>query len=454
MKRYRRTMLIKRVLEMDKELEDIIIKGWIRTRRDSKAFSFLEVNDGSTLSNLQVIVENHTPGYEDIKNMTTGASIEIRGNLVRSPGKGQKWELRALEVILLGEADPLIYPLQKKRHSDEFLRKIAHLRPRTNKYSALNRIRSRCAYLIHTFFQERDFFYVHTPLLTSLDCEGAGELFRVVPAGKKRDFFDRDCYLTVSGQLTAEALCMGLGRVYTFGPTFRAEDSNTPRHAAEFWMVEPEMAFFDLEDNMDLAEDLLRWICTRIREECWQDISLFARFLDKGVFKRLDTVEKDFVRIEYRDVIDILEKAHKKVPFEYPPQWGEDIHTEYERFLTERYFKGPVIVYNYPSKIKPFYMKENPDGITVAAMDILLPQVGEVIGGSQREEDLNKLLFTMKKMGISTEEYNWYIDLRRFGTVVHSGFGLGFERLLMFITGISNIRDVIPFPRTPGRLAF
>ncbi len=454
MEKKSRSMLIRRILEEDREFEDIIIRGWVRTRRDSKGFSFLEINDGSSLLNLQIIIEKHTPGYEDIKKMTTGSSVEARGNLVRSPAKGQKWELHATKVTLLGKADPYTYPLQKKRHSDEFLRKIAHLRPRTNKYSAVGRIRSKCAYLIHTFFQKKDFFYVHPPILTSSDCEGAGELFKVIPARGKKQFFDRDCYLTVSGQLTAEALCMGLGRVYTFGPTFRAEDSNTPRHAAEFWMVEPEMAFFDLEEDMDLAEELLRWICNKIRQEAEEDLSLFAKFLDKELFKRLENTQKEFVRITYREAIEILDKAHKKNPFEYPPKWGEDIHTEYERFLTEKYFGQPVIVYNYPKEIKPFYMKENPDGATVAAMDVLLPRVGEVIGGSQREEDMDKLLLRMKEMGLSKEEYAWYIDLRRFGTVVHSGFGLGFERLLMFITGISNIRDVIPFPRTPGRLAF
>ncbi len=448
------TMLIRHILSQQRPLPRVRVRGWIRTRRDAKGFSFLEINDGSTLSNLQVVVSSQTPGYREIKNMTTGACVEVVGEIVTSIGKGQKWEMQAREISLLGKADPGHYPLQKKRHSDEFLRTIAHLRVRTNKYSAMFRIRSRCAYLIHKFFQERDFFYIHTPILTSSDCEGAGELFEVTATRGTRNFFDRKCYLTVSGQLTAEAMCMGMGRVYTFGPTFRAEDSNTPRHAAEFWMVEPEMAFFDLEDDMDLAEELLRWICISIIEEAEEDLNLFARFLDRELFSRLKTLEGAFPRISYGDALEILKEAHKKQGFEYEPRWGEDIHTEYERFLTENYFKGPVIIYNYPQEIKPFYMKQNPDGLTVAAMDIILPRVGEVIGGSQREEDMERLLKRMEEMGLSTDEYQWYLDLRRFGSAIHSGFGLGFERLLMFLTGINNIRDVIPFPRTPGRLRY
>lgn len=449
-------MLIKEILNLDKEKKDVIVQGWVRTRRDSKGFSFIELNDGSCLKNLQIVIDHSTISTNDLKKITTGSSIKVKGDIVESPGKGQKWELRGREVYILGEADPNKYPLQKKRHSDEFLRQIAHLRVRTNKYGAINRIRSTASYLIHKFLQERDFFYIHTPIITSSDCEGAGDLFQVIKKGeKKHTFFKKDAYLTVSGQLTAEALCLGLGRVYTFGPTFRAEDSNTPRHAAEFWMVEPEMAFFDLKDDMDLAEELIKYVVKATWKQRADDIELFSKFLDKTLISRIEKlINEPFVRIQYTEAINILEKAKKKVEFQFEPKWGEDLQTEHERYLTEKYFNGPVVVYNYPKDIKPFYMRLNDDEKTVAAMDILLPKVGEVVGGSQREERLNVLIKNMERVEMKIQDYEWYLDLRRYGTVKHSGFGLGFDRLIMFLTGVSNIRDVIPFPRTPGTLNF
>jgi len=449
-------MLVKEILNLDKEKKDVIVQGWVRTRRDSKGLSFIELNDGSCLKNLQIVIDHSIISTADLKKITTGCSIKVKGDIVESPGKGQKWELMGREVFILGEADPNKYPLQKKRHSDEFLRQIAHLRVRTNKYGAINRIRSTVSYLIHEFLQERDFFYIHTPIITSSDCEGAGDLFQVIKKGeKKHSFFKKDAYLTVSGQLTAEALCLGLGRVYTFGPTFRAEDSNTPRHAAEFWMVEPEVAFFDLNDDIDLAEELIKYVVKATLKQRAEDIKLFSKFLDKGLFSRLEKlINEPFVRIEYTEAINILEKAEKKVKFQFKPKWGEDLQTEHERYLTEKYFNGPVVVYNYPKEIKPFYMRLNDDGKTVAAMDILLPKVGEVVGGSQREERFDVLVKNMERLEMKIQDYEWYLDLRRYGTVKHSGFGLGFDRLIMFLTGVSNIRDVIPFPRTPGTLNF
>ena len=449
-------MLIKEIIDLDKEKKDVVVQGWVRTRRDSKGFSFIELNDGSCLKNLQVVIDHSTISTTDLKKITTGSSLKVKGDIVESPGKGQKWELMGREVFILGEADPNKYPLQKKRHSDEFLRQIAHLRVRTNKYGAINRIRSTVSYIIHNFLQERDFFYIHTPIITSSDCEGAGDLFQVIKKGEKKDsFFKKDAYLTVSGQLTAEAICLGLGRVYTFGPTFRAEDSNTPRHAAEFWMVEPEMAFFDLNDDMDLAEELIKYVVKTTLKQRAEDIELFSKFLDKGLFSRLEKlINEPFVRIEYTEAINILEKAEKKMGFQFKPKWGEDLQTEHERYLTEKYFNGPVVVYNYPKEIKPFYMRLNDDGKTVAAMDILLPKIGEVVGGSQREERFDVLVKNMERLEMKIQDYEWYLDLRRYGTVKHSGFGLGFDRLIMFLTGVSNIRDVIPFPRTPGTLNF
>jgi asparaginyl-tRNA synthetase len=452
-------------LQAEGPRDDIVVKGWVRTKRDSKGFSFLEINDGSCLKNLQAVIDHHIFGAQLLESIHTGAAVSLQGSLTESPGQGQRWELRAETIDLLGPADPDTYPLQKKRHSDEFLRTIPQIRARTNKYGALYRMRSELAWAIHSFFHHRSFLYVHSPIITGLDCEGAGELFRVtaldldrVPPSEERDaqdFFGQKAYLTVSGQLTAEVLACALGNVYTFGPTFRAENSNTPRHAAEFWMVEPEMAFADLEEDMDLAEDLITSCIGHIRGECAQDLELFTRFVDKGLSDTLDLVTAGpFVRLPYAEAVSILQKAHRKKRFEFEPAYGQDLQTEHERFLVEKHFQRPVIVYDYPQAIKPFYMRMNEDRETVAAMDVLLPRVGEIVGGSQREERLDELEARMHSMGLDTQEYSWYLDLRRFGTVPHSGFGLGFERLLMFITGVHNIRDVLPFPRTPRHLQF
>jgi asparaginyl-tRNA synthetase len=452
-------------LQAEYPRDEILVKGWVRTKRDAKGFSFLEINDGSCLQNLQAVVDHDLSGAELLEDIHTGAAVELRGAFVESPGKGQRYELKTTAIELLGLADPKTYPLQKKRHSDEFLRTIPQMRARTNKYGALYRIRSELAWAIHSFFHQRSFVYVHSPIITGLDCEGAGELFRVtsldldnlsVQGGyEPYDFFGQKAYLTVSGQLTAEVMACSLGQVYTFGPTFRAENSNTPRHAAEFWMVEPEMAFADLEENMDVAEDLITSCIAHIQKNCAQDLELFARFVDKDLKATLDLVTTGaFVRLPYAQAVDIVQKAHEKKQFAFEPVYGQDLQTEHERYLVETEYQRPVIVYNYPESIKPFYMRINADRETVAAMDVLLPRVGEVIGGSQREERLDKLTARMRAMGLDEEEYSWYLDLRRFGTVPHSGFGLGFERLLMFITGVRNIRDVLPFPRTPRHLQF
>ncbi len=456
---------IKNILESEEEIHDLIVKGWIRTKRDSKGFSFLEINDGSCLSNLQVIADADIQNYEVLENLGTGSAVAITGDVVESPGKGQKWELRAREVELLGGADPATYPLQKKRHSDEFLRSIAHLRPRTNKYGAMTRIRSETCYAVHKFFRDRGFFYVQTPIITGSDCEGAGELFQVtaldlndlpLKEGKtdlERDFFGCKAALTVSGQLSAESLACALGDVYTFGPTFRAEDSNTPRHAAEFWMIEPEMAFADLQENMDVAEEFTKEIVSWVRENRAEDFNLFARFVDKKLAPRLDTVlDNEFARLPYTEAIQVLQNAPKK--FDYPVDYGSDLQTEHERYLSEEYLKRPVFIYDYPREIKPFYMRVNADRKTVGGMDLLVPGIGELIGGSQREERLDVLGERMKELGLNKDDYWWYLDLRRFGSVPHSGFGLGFERFLMLLTGVSNIRDVISFPRTPRNLEF
>jgi asparaginyl-tRNA synthetase len=443
----------------------IRICGWVRTRRDAKGFSFLEINDGSCLANIQCIVDEALPDFAVIKDVNTGAAVDMRGELVESPGKGQKWEVRAAALTLLGGADAEAYPLQKKRHSDEFLRTIAHLRARTNKFGAAFRIRSEAAYAIHEFFRERGFFHVHTPILTGSDCEGAGEMFRVTtlpasgtgvpPSGNRfeADFFGKECNLTVSGQLEAEALAMGLGKVYTFGPTFRAENSNPARHAAEFWMIEPEFAFADLNDDMELAEAMTRTVVTRVLERCAADIELFDRFVDNGLIERLRTIAgQSFARVSYREAIELLKTCGKT--FDYPVSFGLDLQTEHERYLAEEHFGKPVIVYDYPKSIKAFYMRLNDDNETVAAMDVLVPRIGELIGGSQREERLDVLEARIREMGQNPDDYWWYLDLRRFGSVPHAGFGLGFERLLMLLTGIANIRDVVPFPRTPGNLEF
>jgi len=443
----------------------MLIKGWVRTRRDSKGFSFLDINDGSCLRNIQVFVEEDSHAYKTLKEVTTGSAVEVTGSLIESPGKGQKWEIKAGDLTLVGPAEPETYPLQKKRHSDEFLRSIAHLRPRTNKYGALFRIRSESSFAAHKFFRDRGFYYLHSPIITGSDCEGAGEMFRVttLPVSKvnpentgnvfEDDFFGREAGLTVSGQLEAELFACALGNVYTFGPTFRAENSNTPRHAAEFWMIEPEMAFADLNDNMDLGENLVKSMAIHVMENCKEDLELFTRFVDKNLIHILETViENTYSRISYTDAIDILRASGKT--FEFPVDWGVDIQTEHERYLCEDYFKKPVIVYDYPKEIKSFYMRLNDDNKTVAAMDLLVPKIGELIGGSQREERYNVLERRMMENNMNFKDYWWYMDIRKFGTVPHAGFGLGFERFLMMATGVSNIRDVIPFPRTPRHVEF
>jgi asparaginyl-tRNA synthetase len=460
----RRTRVID-ALNSEAAMEHILVKGWVRTRRDAKGFSFLELNDGSCLKNLQVLVDESGAAHGSLTGVSTGAAVEVEGALVESPGKGQRWEVQATHVRLLGAADPETYPMQKKRHSDEFLRSIAHLRPRTNKYGALFRIRSESAFAVHTFFRDRGFYYLHTPIITGSDCEGAGAMFGVTtlsPDARERahnadvyadDFFGKEAYLTVSGQLEAELFACALGNVYTFGPTFRAEDSNTPRHAAEFWMIEPEMAFADLDDNMDLAEALVKSLVSHVMEHCAEDLELFARFIDQELMRNLEVIANaSYVRLPYTDAIEILQRSGKA--FEFPLDYGSDLQTEHERHLTEEHFKKPVIVYNYPKEIKSFYMRLNDDGKTVAAMDLLVPRVGELIGGSQREERLEVLEQRMHQLGMDREHYWWYLDLRRFGTAPHAGFGLGFERFLMTVTGVTNIRDVIPFPRTPKHLEF
>lgn len=450
--------LIADALAAENAQAEITLCGWIRTRRDAKDFSFVEINDGSCLANMQCIVDQGTAAHAALGDAATGAALAVSGELVPSPGKGQQWEVRAKTVTVFGLADPESFPLQKKRHSDEFLRGIAHLRARTNKYGAAFRIRSEAGRAVHEFFHGRHFAWVHTPVLTGSDCEGAGEMFRVttLAPGERNlaaDFFSRQCNLTVSGQLEAEALAMGLGRVYTFGPTFRAENSNTPRHAAEFWMIEPEMAFADLKDLMELGESLTRHVIEHVLSRCEADVKLFDNFVDKGLLERLQgMLRQPFARVPYAEAIHILEDSGRE--FAFPVAFGVDLQTEHERYLAEEHFQRPVIVYDYPKEIKAFYMRANDDGETVAAMDMLVPRIGELIGGSQREERLEKLVERIREMGQNPEDYWWYLDLRRFGSAPHAGFGLGFERLLMLLTGISNIRDVIPFPRTPGNLDF
>ena len=446
---------------------NVCVQGWVRTRRDSKGgFSFIEINDGSCFDNIQIIADAALPNYEEvIKQLTAGCSVSIEGEVKESGGKGQVTEVQATSVELVGTADPESYPLQKKRHSMEKLREWAHLRPRTNTFGAVARVRNCISRSIHNFFQEDGFLYVNTPVITASDCEGAGEMFRVTTLDMANvptkggsvdyamDFFDRPSYLTVSGQLNAEIYACALGRVYTFGPTFRAENSNTSRHLAEFWMVEPEMAFYDLNDNMDLAESFLKRIFRDALDQCPDDIEFFNKRIDDTVLATLTgIVDQDFVRLPYTDAIAVLEKSGKK--FEFPVSWGSDLQSEHERFLTEEHFKSPVILFDYPRSIKPFYMRVNDDEKTVRAMDVLVPKVGEIIGGSQREERLDVLEARMKEQDLDVEDYWWYLDLRKFGTVPHSGFGLGLERVVQFVTGMANIRDVIPFPRTPGNAEF
>ena len=450
-------MKIKDALNSQKSIKELKVQGWVRTRRDSKGFSFISINDGSCLANIQAVADEGIPGFEDIHDATTGASIIVTGELVESPGKGQSWEIKASKIEITGLADDS-YPLQKKGHTPEFLRQIAHLRPRSNLFGCVFRTRSRLAYAIHNFFQDKDFVYVHTPIITASDCEGAGEMFKVTTLDSneknpENDFFGKPTFLTVSGQLEVETFACALSNVYTFGPTFRAENSNTSRHASEFWMIEPEMAYCDLFGDMDLAEEMIQYLVKDIMSNCSEDLELFSKFVDKGLINRLNSVsENKFQRLSYTEAIKILEDSKKT--FEHPIEWGVNLQTEHERFLTEEHVKGPVTVYNYPKSIKPFYMRANDDGKTSAAMDLLVPGIGEIIGGSQREERLEVLLNNMEEHNISKEDYYWYSDLRKYGTVPHSGFGLGFERMLMFVTGVANIRDVIPFPRTPGNADF
>ncbi|PIE73997.1 MAG: asparagine--tRNA ligase [Deltaproteobacteria bacterium] len=437
--------------------EVVQVQGWIRTRRDTGTFSFLEVNDGSSLANLQLIADQALANYEtEIKHLTTGCSVIATGEVKASPAKGQAIELHCSEIIVVGTADPETYPLQKKRHSFEFLRDISHLRPRTNALGAVFRVRAGLSHAVHQFFHDRGFSQVHTPIITTSDCEGAGEMFQVMTTqeaeGKvkpEESFFGSKAGLTVSGQLQAEVYALALGNVYTFGPTFRAENSNTSRHLAEFWMIEPEMAFCDLSCAMGLAVDLLKNVLSTVVKEHAEDMALFDKFVEKGLLAKLATIiEKDFVHITYTEAVERLERSKKT--FEFPVQWGSDLQSEHERYLTEELFRCPLIVTDYPAAIKPFYMRANDDGKTVAAMDILVPGIGEIVGGSQREERYAVLEQQMRNAGIDPEEYSWYLDLRRYGTVPHSGFGLGFERLVQFVTGMANIREVIPFPRTPG----
>jgi asparaginyl-tRNA synthetase len=458
---------VKRARSSDAIGQHVQLQGWIRTRRDSKAgFSFLEVNDGSCLANLQIIAEANLPNYEtDIKRLSAGCSVAIEGEIFPSEGRGQATELRATQVTVVGWADSESYPLQKKRHSFEKLREWAHLRPRTNTFGAIARVRNCVSHAIHAFFQREEFLYVHTPIITASDCEGAGALFRVttldlnqVPRRDDQidfsvDFFHRPAYLTVSGQLEGEIFATALGKIYTFGPTFRAENSNTSRHLAEFWMVEPEMAFYELEDNMDLAERFLKTVIQELLEHCPEDMAFFHEHIDGSVREVLDqVVASTFHRVSYTEAIELLRNSGES--FEYPVEWGIDLQSEHERYLTERKFQGPVILHDYPREIKPFYMRVNDDERTVRAMDVLVPKVGEIIGGSQREERLEVLEQRMAEQNLRAEDYWWYLDLRRYGTVPHSGFGLGLERLIQFVTGMANIRDVIPFPRTPGSAEF
>ncbi|MEH1975833.1 MAG: asparagine--tRNA ligase [Nostoc sp.] len=458
---------IAEILRSGQPDDSLLVQGWVRTKRESKGFAFIEVNDGSSLANLQVVINQDLPDYEAIlKKLNTGAAVEATGVLVASLGKGQRIELKAETVKVYGEADPDTYPLQKKRHSFEFLRTIGHLRSRTNSFGAVFRVRNACSTAIHQFFQERGFLWVHTPIITASDCEGAGELFSVTSLDLKnvprtenqavdysQDFFAKPTYLTVSGQLEAEVMAMAFSNVYTFGPTFRAENSNTSRHLAEFWMVEPEMAFCDLEGDMDLAEAFLKHIFKYVLETCPEDMEFFNERIDKSVLATAENIiNNQFERLTYTEAIALLEKADVK--FEYPVSWGLDLQSEHERYLAEQQFKKPVIVTDYPAQIKAFYMRLNDDEKTVRAMDILAPKIGEIVGGSQREERLEVLERRVLAQGLNPEDLWWYLDLRRYGTVPHAGFGLGFERLVQFITGMGNIRDVIPFPRTPQSAEF
>ena len=445
--------------------QKVSISGWIRTLRDSKAFGFIELNDGTFFKNIQIVFEDKLENFKEVAKLPISSSLTVEGTLVPTPGAKQPFEIKAENIIVegLSHSD---FPLQKKRHTFEYLRTIAHLRPRSNAFSAVFRVRSVAAYAIHKFFNERGFVYTHTPIITGSDCEGAGEMFRVttldlhnVPKTEdgsidfKEDFFEKESNLTVSGQLNGECFALAFKNIYTFGPTFRAENSNTARHAAEFWMIEPEISFADLKDDMALAEDMLRYVIKYIMDECPEEIEFFNSFIDKGLKERLNhVISSEFGKVSYTEAIEILKKADKT--FEYPVEWGADLQTEHERYLTEEVFKKPVFVTDYPKDIKAFYMRLNEDGKTVAAMDCLVPGIGEIIGGSQREERLDVLESRIEELGLNKEDYWWYLELRKYGGTKHAGFGLGFERLIMYVTGMSNIRDVIPFPRTTGNFEF
>ncbi len=457
--------LIRELLAADSAGAEVLVRGWVRTRRDSREVSFLELNDGSSFRNIQVIVGHTLPGQADIQRLSTGCSVEVTGTLVDSPAKGQRFEIRASGVYVYGWADGEKYPLQKKQHSFEFLREIAHLRPRTNTFGAVLRVRNALSCAIHDFFQSRGFIYVHTPIITASDAEGAGEMFRVSTldpldpprtAGQvdySRDFFGAKTGLTVSGQLEGELLACAMGAVYTFGPTFRAENSNTTRHLAEFWMVEPEVAFAELPDDIALAEDFLKHIFRACLDKCPEDMDFFNTRIQPGVIRTLeDIVNSSFEVITYTQAVDLLKKSGES--FEFPVEWGSDLQSEHERYLTEKKFMRPVVVTDYPKEIKAFYMRMGDDGRTVRAMDVLVPRIGEIIGGSEREYRLDVLVERMKSMKLDPDDLWWYLDIRRYGTVPHAGFGLGFERAMQFITGMQNIRDVIPFPRTPGNAGF
>jgi len=449
---------------------EVVVKGWVKTKRQNKFVAFVALNDGSTINNVQVVADLPNFDEELLKNITTGACISVKGKLVASQGKGQSVEIQAQEIEIYGMADAETYPLQKKGHSLEFLREIAHLRPRTNTFGAVLRIRHALAFAAHQFFNDKGFFYLHTPIITASDAEGAGEMFRVTTLDPKNppltaegkvnfeeDFFGREASLTVSGQLEGELGAMALSEIYTFGPTFRAENSNTTRHLAEFWMIEPEMAFYDIEDNMNLAEEFVKYLIKTVLEKCPDDLAFLNEMYDKELLNRLHfVVDNDFERLTYTEAIDILvnSEAYKKGKFEYKVEWGIDLQSEHERYLVEKHFKKPVILRNYPKDIKAFYMRQNDDGKTVAAMDVLCPGIGEIIGGSQREERYDKLTQRIQEMGMDEKGLWWYLDTRRFGAAPHSGFGLGFERMVLFVTGMGNIRDVIPFPRTPKSAEF
>lgn len=462
-----KNILVREIYKDKEEFKDkeIKVSGWIRTSRSSKKFGFIELNDGTFFKGIQIVIGNELDNFKEVTKLSVSSAIIVKGKLVLTPDAKQPFEIQASEIIIEGES-PSDYPLQKKRHTFEYLRTIAHLRPRSNTFSAVFRVRSLASYAIHKFFQERDFVYTHTPIITSSDAEGAGEMFRVTTLDLENiekneeekidstlDFFGKETSLTVSGQLAAETYAQAFRNVYTFGPTFRAEKSNTARHAAEFWMVEPEISFADLNDDMDLAEDMMKYIIKYIMEHAKEELDFFNKFIDKGLLERLANVaNSDFERITYTEAIDILEKSNEK--FEYEVKWGIDLQTEHERYLTEKVFDKPVFVTDYPKDIKAFYMRLNDDDKTVAAMDLLVPGVGEIIGGSQREERLDKLEERIKEFGLEKEDYWWYLDLRKYGTTKHAGFGLGFERIIMYLTGISNIRDVISFPRTTKSAEF